>query len=187
MPSGMKSKIIRDNAVLGARPAGLENRLANLHSVEGRLPESEIAGRERIEHELKASEVRYRRLFETAKDGILLLDADTGRITDANPFLMDLLGYSHNELLGKKLWEIGSFRDITASQDAFRELQTKEYIRYDNQPLETKSQKHIQVEFVSNVYWLMARGDSVATFATSRLAKKQRMPFGRPMESCWFW
>ncbi len=152
MPSGMKSKIIRDNAVMGARPAGPKKRLANMHSVEGRLPESVIAGREQIEHDLKASEVRYRRLFETAKDGILLLDADTGKITDANPFLMDLLGYSHNELLGKKLWEIGSFRDITASQDAFRELQTKEYIRYDNLPLETKSQKHIQVEFVSNVY-----------------------------------
>src|SRR4030042_5676002 len=144
MPSRMKSKIIRDNAILGARPAGLENRLANLRSVEGRLPESEIAGREQIEHELKASEVRYRRLFETAKDGILLLDADTGRITDANPFLMGLLGYSHAELLGKRLWEIGPFRAITASQDAFRELQTKEYIRYEHLPLETKRHEHIQ-------------------------------------------
>ena len=152
MPSKMKSQIIKEKAALGARPAGPGDRLASLHSVEGTLPGSEIADRRRIEHELKASEVRYRRLFETAKDGILLLDADTGRITDANPFLMDLLGYSHTELLGKKLWEIGSFRDITASQDAFRELQTREYIRYDNLPLETKSQKRIQVEFVSNVY-----------------------------------
>jgi diguanylate cyclase (GGDEF)-like protein/PAS domain S-box-containing protein len=108
--------------------------------------------RNRIEYELKASEVRYRRLFETAKDGILLLDADTGSITDANPFLMDLLGSSHAELLGKKIWEIGPFRDIAASQDAFRELQSKEYIRYDNLPLETNRRKHIQVEFVSNVY-----------------------------------
>ncbi|MGA7105739.1 MAG: diguanylate cyclase, partial [Candidatus Deferrimicrobiaceae bacterium] len=89
---------------------------------------------------------------ETAKDGILLLDADTGRITDVNPFLMSLLGYSHTELLGKRLWEIGPFKDITASQDAFRELQTKEYIRYDNLPLETKKNEHIQVEFVSNLY-----------------------------------
>jgi PAS domain-containing protein len=60
-----------------------------------------------FEYELQASEVRYRRLFETAKDGILLLDADTGRITNANPFLMGLLGYTHDELLGKRLWEIG--------------------------------------------------------------------------------
>jgi len=152
MPFKTNSHLIAENAALRARLAELEDRLANLHPVEETLPESEIVDRKRIEHELKASEVRYRRLFETAKDGILLLDADTGRITDANPFLMSLLGYSHAELLGKRLWEIGPFRDITASQDAFRELQTKEYIRYDNLPLETKKQEHIQVEFVSNVY-----------------------------------
>ena len=152
MPSRTKSQLMAENADLRARLAELEYRSANRHSVEGTLPESEIAARKRIQYELKASEARYRRLFETAKDGILLLDADTGRITDANPFLMGLLGYSHAELLGKKLWEIGPFRDITASQDAFRELQTKEYIRYDNLPLETKKQEHIQVEFVSNVY-----------------------------------
>ncbi len=153
IPPRTKSQLIEENAALQARLAEQEARLANLHSVAGTLPESEIAAdRKRIEHDLEASEVRYRRLFETAKDGILLLDADTGRITDANPFLMSLLGYSHAELLGKRLWEIGPFQDITASQDAFRELQTKEYIRYDNLPLETKRQEHIQVEFVSNVY-----------------------------------
>src|SRR3990172_10532542 len=148
----MKSHLMAENAALRARLAELEGQLANLHFVEGALPESEIAGHKRIEHELKASEVRYRRLFETAKDGILILDADTGRITDANPFLMGLLGYSHAELLGKRLWEVSPFKDITANQDAFRELQNKEYIRYDNLPLETKRQEHIQVEFVSNVY-----------------------------------
>src|SRR3989337_4253380 len=91
-------------------------------------PLSDIAKRKRIEDELKASEVRYRRLFETAKDGILFLDADTGRITDANPFLPDLLGYSHAELPGKMLWEIGPFRDMATSRRAFRKLQRKEYI-----------------------------------------------------------
>jgi diguanylate cyclase (GGDEF)-like protein/PAS domain S-box-containing protein len=152
MPPRTNSELMGENLALRARLAELEDRLANVHSVVATLPESEIADRKRIEYELKASEARYRRLFETAKDGILILDADTGRISDANPFLQDLLGYSHAELLGKRLWEIGPFRDITASQDAFRELQTKEYIRYDNLPLETKRQDHIQVEFVSNVY-----------------------------------
>jgi PAS domain S-box-containing protein len=132
--------------------AELEVRLANPRSVEGTLPESEITERKRIEDALKASEVRYRRLFETAKDGILILDADTGRITDANLFLQDLLGYSHAELLGKMLWEIGPFRDIAASKDAFRKLQRKEYIRYDNLPLETKGHRRKHVEFVSNLY-----------------------------------
>src|SRR4030066_219915 len=152
-PSKSNPHLIAENATLRARLAELEDNLASRPSGKGEeLPESAIAEPKRIEHELKASEVRYRRLFETAKDGILLLDADTGRITDVNPFLMSLLGYSHVELLGKKLWEIGPFKDITASQDAFRELQTKEYIRYDNLPLENKKQEHIQVEFVSNVY-----------------------------------
>jgi|GEM_PF-4518109 len=68
--------------------------------------------------DLKDSEVRYRRLFETAKDGILILDGDTGRIVDANPFLQDMLGYSESELIGKALWEIGPVVNIAASQDA---------------------------------------------------------------------
>src|SRR3990172_6780236 len=153
MPPKTKSHLIADNATLRARLAEPEDKLANRPSGKGGdLPESDIAERKRIEDALKFSEVRYRRLFETAKDGILLLDADTGRITDANPFLMSLLGYSHAELLGKRLWEIGPFRDIAASQAAFRKLQRKEYIRYDNLPLETKGHRHRHVEFVSNVY-----------------------------------
>jgi len=116
------------------------------------MTESDIVERKRTQEALTASEIRYRRLFETAKDGILILDADTGQITDANPFLQNLLGYSHTELLGRKLWEIGPFRDIAASRGAFRKLQKKRYIRYDNLPLETKEHQHKHVEFVSNVY-----------------------------------
>src|SRR4030066_2431734 len=152
MPPKTKSHLMAENTTLRVRLAELEVRLASPRSVEGTLPESEITECKRIEDELKASEVRYRRLFETAKDGILILDADTGRITDANPFLQDLLGYSHAELLGKRLWEIGPSRDIAASRAAFRKLQKKEYIRYDNLPLETKGHRHRHVEFISNVY-----------------------------------
>ena len=65
----------------------------------------------RIEHRLRDFEVRYRRLFETAQDGILIIDAKTGQITDVNPFLIDMLGYSKNEFLGKRLWEIGPLKD----------------------------------------------------------------------------
>src|SRR6185295_11203122 len=101
---------------------------------------------------LKASEVRYRRLFEAAKDGILILDADTGEIVDVNPFLMEMLGYDHTEFLGKQLWEIGLFKDIAANKESFRELQAKRYIRYENLPLETRDRRLIWVEFVSNAY-----------------------------------
>jgi len=153
MPSKTKSQFTAENAALRVHMAKLEDKLANRPSGNGgELSESEIAERKRVQDAMKVSEVRYRRLFETAKDGILILDADTGRITDANPFLLDLLGYSHAELLGKRLWEIGPFKDIAASRDAFRKLQAKKYIRYDNLPLETKGHRRKHVEFVSNVY-----------------------------------
>ena len=126
-------------------------------STEETQPEDDWSKRQKIEIALLSSEMRYRRLFETAKDGILLLDADTGQIVDANPFLQELLGYSLTELLGKTLWEIGPFKDIAASQNAFRLLQNQEYVRYENLPLETRDGQHRQVEFVSNVYLVDGR------------------------------
>jgi PAS domain S-box-containing protein len=152
MPPVTKSDLLAENATLRARLAELEDKCANRPSGRGGRSEAGTTERKRIEDALKSSEIRYRRLFETAKDGILILDADTGRITDANPFLQKFLGYSHRELLGKMLWEIGPFRDIAASRGAFRRLQKKEYIRYDNLPLETKGRRRRHVEFVSNVY-----------------------------------
>src|SRR3990167_10351970 len=101
---------------------------------------------------LQFSELRYRRLFETAQDGILILDAGSGKIVDANPFLEELLGYSKKELSGKRLWEIGVFNDIVNSKEAFNELQNKGYIRYTDLPLQTKTGGIINVEFISNVY-----------------------------------
>jgi two-component system, sensor histidine kinase len=112
----------------------------------------DITERRRIEKTLQDSEVRYRRLFEAAQDGILILDAETGQIVDVNPFLMDMLNYSKEELVGKKLWEIGAFKDIEKSKIAFAELQNNQYIRYENLQLETKDGRLIDVEFVSNVY-----------------------------------
>ena len=123
---------------------GLEQRIQEL--------KKEAFERKRAEEALEESESRYRRLFETAQDGILILDADTGKITDVNPFLLGMLDYANETFIGKELWEIGPFKDIEASQSAFRELQKKEYIRYEHLPLETEDGRHIAVEFVSNVY-----------------------------------
>ncbi len=101
---------------------------------------------------IRTSELRYRRLFEAAQDGILLLDAQTGAITDVNPFLIKLLGYTREEFIQRKLWEVGAFKDIGASREAFEALQKNEYIRYEDLPLRSKNGRLIDVEFVSNVY-----------------------------------
>ena len=109
-------------------------------------------GQPRADQALRASELSYRRLFEAAKDGILILEADTGRISDVNPFLIEMLGFSHRELVGKLLWELGPFKDIVANKAKFEQLQQQGYVRYENLPLETKDGRKIAVEFVSNVY-----------------------------------
>ena len=105
-----------------------------------------------IRQTLQDSENRYRRLFESARDGILILDAETGKVVDVNPFLLRLLGYSYDVLCGQYIWELGVFKDIAASKDAFKTLQDHEYIRYEDLPLETHDGNPIAVEFVSNVY-----------------------------------
>ena len=74
------------------------------------------------------SEARYRRFFESAKDGILILDAETGKIMDVNPFLVEMLGCSKEQFIEKAIWEIGLFKDIVANQDKFSELQLKKFI-----------------------------------------------------------
>jgi diguanylate cyclase (GGDEF)-like protein/PAS domain S-box-containing protein len=114
----------------------------------------DISERNRAAEALEVSEVRYRRLFETAKDGIIILDAESGTIDDINPFLESMLGYSRETLVGKKLWQIGPMKDVKACKKAFLELQSVEYIRYEDLPLETKDGRLIEVEFVSNVYMI---------------------------------
>jgi PAS domain S-box-containing protein len=138
----------------GAQDYIQKGELARLApAIERELREVELRReRQQVEAELRISEIRYRRLFETAQDGILILDADTGKVIDVNPFLIAMLGYSRDEFLGKKLWELGAFKDIEASKNAYLVLQSQGYIRYDNLPLQTNNGRNVAVEFVSNVY-----------------------------------
>lgn len=144
MPSKTRVDLAAENESLRARLSDLERCVAEA------VQNTNIA--HPVDQTLRESELRYRRRFETAKDGILILDAETGKITDANPFLEVMLGYSRDEMIGRALWEIGPFKDVAASRSAFRELQRNEYIRYEDLPLETKDRERLSVEFVSNVY-----------------------------------
>ena len=112
----------------------------------------DITEKRQTEKALAASELRYRRLFETAQDGILILDAQTGMVDDVNPFLITLLGFSREQFLGKTIWDLGFFKDVVANEEKFTELREKEYVRYEHLPLETSDGRRIEAEFVSNVY-----------------------------------
>lgn len=101
---------------------------------------------------LKESESRYRRLFEAAQDGILILDFETGNITDANPFIVKIIDLPLAEIRGKKLWEIGLFGNKEESELAFIELKKNGYIRFEDMPIQRRGGKTAEVEFISNVY-----------------------------------
>src|SRR5665213_801383 len=137
-----------DNTAIGAEPLPPSSEAVLRSTIVTVDSKQDVIAQEAM----KDSEARYRRLFEAAQDGILILDAHTGAITDANPFLVQLLGYSHAEFLGMALWDLGLFKDIEESKNAFHELQTKQYIRYEDMPLKTRGGRCINVEFVSNVY-----------------------------------
>jgi PAS domain S-box-containing protein len=137
----------------------------------------DVSERALAEEKLLASETRYRRLFEAGKDGILILDAETGMIVDVNSSLAEMLGFSHEEFLGKHIWDLGFFKDIVANQANFLELQQKEYIRYENLPLETVDGRRINVEFVSNVYQV---GGGRVIKCTIRVAHLASFPAQNP-------
>jgi PAS domain S-box-containing protein len=111
-----------------------------------------ITDQKKVADKLKNSETRYRRLFESAKDGILILDAATGCIRDANPFLLNMLGYTKKQLLDKQIWQLGFLKDVGANRDVFLKLQRKQYARYEDLPLKAADGRQVNVEFVSNVY-----------------------------------
>src|SRR3989344_5275320 len=127
----------------------------------------------KIKSKLLNSEISYRRLFETAHDGILILNSKTAQITDVNPFLEKLLGYTKSEFLNKKLWEVGVFKNLKASKDAFKILQKEGHLRYENLPLETKDGRSIDVEFVSNSY--MAGGALVIQCNIRDITERKRL------------
>jgi len=130
--------------------------VANAYAVDGstiiQCNIRDITERKKAEYIAQVSELRYRRLFETAKDGILLIDYKTGMILDVNQFLIDLLDYSKKDFLEKHLWEVGVFKDIAASKDNFETLQKKKYVRFEDLPLVTKRGTRVDVEFVANAY-----------------------------------
>lgn len=105
----------------------------------------------------RASDLRYRRLFESARDGILILDGNSEKIIDVNPYLIEMLGYSRAELLGKKLWQRGAVKDVNASKAASLQLQTEGYVRYEDLPLESSDGTLTHVEVVANSYMEGAR------------------------------
>ena len=105
----------------------------------------------------KDTEDTYRRFFEFANDGIIIIDIETGVVVDVNPFTVDLLGYTREEFIGHKVWELGFFKEVMANQTNFANLQRKDYVRYGDMSLETVDGRRVDVEFVTSIYRINRR------------------------------
>jgi PAS domain S-box-containing protein len=141
----------------GDKVRWVEARGQTKRSADGQITRSygvlmDVTERKTAEDKVSLSEVRYRRLFEAAHDGVLLIDPSTRKIIDANPFMSNLLGYPHAELVGKELFQIGLLEDEAASKDMVRTLKLTSQVRYDDLPLENRNGKHQEVEVVANLY-----------------------------------
>src|SRR5687767_2326341 len=125
------------------KPGRTEQTETRIEETKSRFKLREFYDRKHPEESAPLSEAHYLRLFERAQDGILILDAATGRVIDANPFMRILLGYSQEELIGKKFWEIDRFRGVEATRTAFIVLQDKDDVCYEELALEPRDGRRI--------------------------------------------
>jgi len=139
MRDASKSHLVTENA----------GRLQGRTAVHLDVPSAE---RQRRERALKTSEIRYRRLFETAPYGILVLDAETGVVVDVNPCLCQMLGYESHDILDQPLWSIPAFKNAAATKNQFGDLVRQPHLRYDGIPIETKDGQIRHVELVSTLF-----------------------------------
>ena len=112
----------------------------------------EIGNRRRAQEARRDSEKRYRRLFEAAGDGIVMVDAVAGQVLEVNPALLELLGCDREALVGRALWDIASFKSIAASADAFSALMEQRVIHRHQLTLATAAGAAIEVELVGTIY-----------------------------------
>lgn len=98
----------------------------------------DITEHKRLQVELKESEERYRRAFETSRDGLLLVHKTEGDILNSNESAQALLGYSQEEFLKKKLWEIGVTKDDKDFHEMMSRLEKDGVIDYEDAPVKTK-------------------------------------------------
>jgi PAS domain S-box-containing protein len=112
----------------------------------------DITERKRAEELIRASEVRYRRLFEASKDGIMILDAGTCIIEDVNPYLTEMVGYKYDDFIGKKLDDLAIFSKISCNFNKINELEAKNFIKVEDFLIDTMYGNKIFVEFVASKY-----------------------------------
>ena len=98
------------------------------------------------------AEIRYQRLFETAKDAMLLFDMETEALTDVNPYFLELTGFGREQLIGRSLGEMEPFRNARDAAGIIAEARLHDVARHDNVPLATIDGRRLEAELLANRY-----------------------------------
>ena len=98
------------------------------------------------------AEIRYQRLFETAKDGIILIDVDGEAVQDVNPFFIEMTGASREDFIGKPLQEAGRLLRVPEIGSLIETTREAEVVRYEDLKLTRRDGTHVNTEAVANLY-----------------------------------
>jgi two-component system CheB/CheR fusion protein len=142
-------EIERDFPHLGRRTLRLNARRISRDGDDHRRV---LLAMEDVTQRREEAEVRYQRLFETAKDGMLLFDAETEKLTDVNPYVLELTGYGREQLIGCRLSELGAFREAREATRIVAEARLADVVRRDDVSLITIDGRRIETELVANRY-----------------------------------
>lgn len=152
LPSIEEKFICLDGSSVDVEVKSMSIKLGSKLAVQ--LIARDITERKESEKKIEESEEKYRRLFESSKDSILILNENSGAVVDLNPFVQNLFLYNKEELLGKKIYEIETFKKVISGINEFRKIRKKGYIRYDNLALKTKDGRVKYVEFILTTYFV---------------------------------
>jgi diguanylate cyclase (GGDEF)-like protein/PAS domain S-box-containing protein len=133
--------------------------------------EQEVVARRKTETALRASEQNYRRLFETAGDGILLLDIDSGQITDANPRLLAMVGQTREVLAGRNIRSVPEFAEL-ADAAALAELERSGALHRDDLSIGAADGSHVFVDLLAST--CEAAGRRLAQFNLRDISERKQ-------------
>ena len=100
----------------------------------------------------EAAEIQYRRLFESAKDAIVILDAESAEVVDVNPYFTELSRNLREDVLGKRLWEIPPFLNSDEAHRIVADSRTQDTVRYESVRFDARGGRELVVDIAANRY-----------------------------------
>ena len=134
---------------IGRRTMRLNGRRIPRHDSQARML---LLAIEDVTERREVAEIRFQRLFETAKDGIVVVEAETETVLDVNPYFLQATGFARESIVSRKLKDAEPFSNLPETAGLISLLKSRETVRYDDLPLRKGNGGTIDMEMVANLY-----------------------------------